>query len=224
MLRRVFFLSHTYEPVDIPTQKEIDAYLPSPKQRPVLDPTDPRAFYALVQPDSYMEMRYHVQQAHLRAVDVVDAAGKEWGEAFGRPYAGVEAVDCDDAETVLVTSSSTTSPARLVQKKLRAEGVPIGLLKIRLFRPFPVEAVLRALSGKRKAIVVDRNISFGKGGIFSDELRAAVCNDPRRPTVFGYITGLGGRDITPDLLESIVRDAMEADAPEGDAVFRGLLS
>ncbi len=218
-----FFLSHTYEPVDIPDAAQIDRYLPAPRHRMVLDTRDPHAFNALVTPDVYMEMRWQMHEAHRRALGVVDQAGQEYNELLGRNYGRIEAVDCEDADLVVVTSSSTTSPARLVVRKLRREGKKVGLLKIRLFRPFPVDDVRRVLANAKKAVVIDRNISFGKGGIFADELRGALLNARTRPTVFGFVAGLGGRDITPELIEEMVIEAMGRDEPADDVVFKGLL-
>ncbi|MCC6157338.1 MAG: pyruvate ferredoxin oxidoreductase [Deltaproteobacteria bacterium] len=218
-----FFLSHTYEPVDIPDAAQIDRYLPEARHRMVLDTRDPHAFNALVTPDVYMEMRWQIHEAHRRALGVVEQAGQEYNELLGRSYGRVEAVDCEDADLVIVTSSSTTSPARLVARKLRREGKKVGLLKIRLFRPFPVDDVRRVLANAKKAVVIDRNISFGKGGIFADELRGALLNAPTRPAVFGFVAGLGGRDITPELIEEMVIEAMGRDQPADDVVFKGLM-
>lgn len=217
-----FFLSHTYEPVDIPDQKTVDNWLPKSKRDFVLNTNNPKALNALVMPDMYMEMRYKLQKAHQSAISLVKEIGGSFKESFGRHYSTIEAINCDDAEVVLITSSSTTSPARLIIKEMREKGIKIGLLKIRMFRPFPVQDVCEVLTGKKKAIVIDRNFSFGKGGIFADEIRGAICNDPKRPLVYGYVTGLGGRDITPDLVKQIVLEACEMGPPESLAIWKGL--
>ncbi|MBI2569057.1 MAG: pyruvate ferredoxin oxidoreductase [Candidatus Schekmanbacteria bacterium] len=208
-----FILSHTYEPVDIPDQDRVDAFLPVFSPTRLLDPLNPCSFSALVQPEHYMEMRYRIQQSMDEAIGVFRTAGEELHRHFGRRYGNLETVATDDAEVVLVTAASMTGPARLAVRKLRAEGVPIGLLKVRLFRPFPTAEVRAALAGKKKAIIVDRNISFGKGGIFADEIRAAMSNVDERPKIFGYVAGLGGRDITPAFLEAIAREALEKEDP-----------
>lgn len=218
-----FFLSHTYEPVDIPDQKTVDAWLPAHEREGILDTENPMALSSLVMPDVYMEIRKKLQDAHDQTKILVNETGTSFGESFDRSYGAVEAIDCDDAEIVLVTSSSTTSPARLVIRELRAKGVKIGLLKMRLFRPFPVEDVRRALFGAKKAAVIDRNISFGKGGIFADEIRGAIANEPEAPLVYGYVTGLGGRDITPELIHEIVQDTRDRSGPpETLVIWKGL--
>lgn len=217
-----FFLSHTYEPVDIPDQDSVDSWLPAFDPVNYLDPENPRAFYGLVMPDNYMELRYQLQQAHEDAKTIIRATGKSFGDSFGREYDLLETVDCDDAETVLITSSSATSPARLVVEKLRHEGRRIGLLKMRVFRPFPSEAVQRVLGGKKTALVIDRNCSWGKGGIFADEIKGAIANLPDAPAVYSYVTGLGGRGITPALIEEIITRAENSMAPAVSSEWIGL--
>lgn len=217
-----FFLSHTYEPVDIPDPETVDRWLPPFEPENVLDPENPRAFYGLVMPDHYMELRYRLQEAHETAKSVIHDVGQSFGDHFGRPYDLLEAVHCDDAEIVLVTSSSATSPARLVVEQLRENGEKIGLLKMRIFRPFPSEAVRKVLGGKKRAIVIDRNCSWGKGGIFADEIRGAIANLAAAPDLYSYITGLGGRGITPELIETIIRKAQNSDTPPISSDWIGL--
>ncbi len=218
-----FFLSHTYEPVDIPDQKLVDEFIPYVKRKNILDPQSPHAFNSLAMPDVYMEMRHKIQLAHERALDWVEEVDADFEKAFGRSYGAVEAVQCDDADIVLVTCSTTSSPARLVVNELRGQGMKVGLLKMRLFRPFPVKRIKEALMGRKKVIVIDRNISFGKGGIFADEIKGALSNESDRPEVYGYIMGLGGRDIVPEALKEIVLEVNDMDAPPEHAIiWKGL--
>ncbi len=217
-----FFLSHTYEPVDIPSQEQVDNWLPAYEPDCFLDPENPKSFYPLVMPDNYMEIRYKLQKAHDDALDVINETGDLFAEAFGRKYGVIETVECDDADTILVTSSTMTSPARLVLKEMREKGQKIGLLKMRTFRPFPVKAVQEALKGAKKAIVVDRNCSWGKGGIFADELKSAMSMVRDAPMVYSYIAGLGGRSITPDDIREMIEESIESDAPQSNSVWKGL--
>ncbi len=219
-----FFLSHTYEPVDIPDQALVDKFLPPYRPDLYLTPKDPRSFNSLVMPDCYFELRYKIQQAMDRVLGVGEQVDRDFGAQFGRSYGLLEEVECEDADTVLVTTCTTTSPARVVIKQLRAEGHKVGLLKIRYFRPFPVEKVRQALRGKKKAVVIDRNISFGKGGIWADEIRGACAGEPDMPRIFGYITGLGGRDITPESLREIVLETEAAEKPASLIYWKGLKS
>ncbi len=220
-----FFLSHTYEPVDIPDQEQVDQWLPGFDPEYYLNPDDPKAFNGLVMPDNYMEMRYKLHQAHEKAKKVVNEVGNSYGESFGRKYKAVEAVSCDDADMILITSSSAVSPARLVVNQLRTEGKKIGLLKIRLFRPFPAEEIRDILSGVKKAVVMDRNCSWGKGGIFADEIRGVLANDPTSPAIYSYIVGLGGKSITPALIHEIVTEADETAEPSNElSIWKGMKS
>ena len=217
-----FFLSHTYEPVDIPEQEVVDAFLPAYTPDTFLNPDNPKTFYPLVMPDYFMEIRYKLNQAHNDALDMIEATGVEFEKAFGRAYGLVEAVLCDDADLVMVTSSTMTSPARLVLEKLRKNGVKAGLLKMRTFRPFPVKAVQAALKTCKKALVIDRNCSWGKGGIFADELKGAMANQTEGPEIFSYIAGLGGRSITPEMIMEMVEETQSMDHSDGQSIWKGL--
>lgn len=217
-----FFLSHTYEPVDIPDQETVDAFLPPYAPEFYLNPDKPRSFYPLVMPDNYMEIRYQFHQAHEKALGAINETGALFKSHFGRSYGLVEEVMCDDAEIVLVTSSTITSPARLVVDELRQKGVKIGLLKMRAFRPFPAQAVRDALKGSKKTIVIDRNCSWGKGGIFADELKSSLTNMPDSPQVYSYIAGLGGRSVTPDDIMEMVNQTIESETPEDNSVWKGM--
>ena len=126
----------------------------------------------------------------------------------------------EDAEVVLVTSATITSTARVVVDELREDGHRVGLLKVRLFRPFPVEDVREALASARKVAVIDRNISFGHGGIFAEEIKSALYNGPYRPPLFGFIVGLGGRDVTPAHIRGIAEYTFVHDAPETEIIWR----
>ena len=214
-----FVLSHTSEPVNVPAQEMVDHFLPPYEPKFKLDPGDPHAFNGLVTPADYMELRYKMQGAMERALAVTEEVGAEFGEAFGRRYDVIEKYRMEDAEIVLVTCSSITSTSRVVVDELRAEGEKVGLLKMRLFRPFPVAAVRDALAKAIKVAVVDRNISYGRGGIFASEIKAALYDAPVRPVTFPFIIGLGGRDVTPQSIRDIVSYTREHDGPDGEIIW-----
>jgi pyruvate/2-oxoacid:ferredoxin oxidoreductase alpha subunit len=214
-----FVLSHTEEPVDVPEPEDVDAFLPRYEADWCLDPDDPRAFNMLVGPEYYMELRLQMEQAMQSAGDVVRAVEDEFAGHFGRRYGLAEPYRLEDAELALVTAGATTGTTRVVVDELREQGIPIGLLKLRLFRPFPVAEVTRLLGGVSKVGVIDRNISFGQGGIFAAELKAALYGAPAQPAIHGYIVGLGGRDITPATLHGIVGHLLSQDAPRERPVW-----
>jgi pyruvate/2-oxoacid:ferredoxin oxidoreductase alpha subunit len=217
-----FFLSHTFEPVDIAEQSEVDRFLPPLKPRFRLDTADPYALYPLVTPAAYMEMRYNIQTAMEAVPDRYDRVEREFASVFARSYGSVEAVCCDDAEIILVASGTVASTGRLAVQALRSAGERVGLLKIKMFRPFPAALVQRYVAGAQKIAVIDRNFSFGASGIFAQELRAALYGAENRPEVFGYIAGLGGRDITADTLVDIFRRTKATPVPTSASIWIGL--
>jgi pyruvate ferredoxin oxidoreductase alpha subunit len=217
-----FFLSHTYEPVDLPSQEEVDRFLPPFKPKFLLDAKDPYALGEVAPPGVYMEMRRSIQLAMEAVPGALVAAEEEFKTLFSRDYGLFEAYRCEDAEIVLVMAGTTAGTCRQVIDGLREKGERVGLLRLRLFRPFPVQALRSALGDARKIAVLDRDCSFGAGGIFAQELRAALYGAANPPSVFSYIAGLGGRDVTPQLLENMYRITRETNEPELDSVWLGL--
>ncbi len=207
-----FYLSHTYEPVDVPDAAAVDTFLPKWVARYKLDINEPRSFGALAPPPVYMEMRMRQQEAMEQALKVLDDVDEEWGKLFGRRYGLVESYRTEGAELVLVVSGTIVSTARYVVDQLREKGEKVGLVKARVFRPFPTEAMRKALAGVPQVAVLDRNISPGHCGIFAEEIRAALYDlEPaRRPAIHGYIIGLGGRDVKPENIVDCIDRTREA--------------
>jgi pyruvate/2-oxoacid:ferredoxin oxidoreductase alpha subunit len=217
-----FYLSHTFEPVDVPDQEQVDRFLPRLSPRIRLDTGAPCAVNQLVSPAAYMEMRYNTQLAMQAALEHFGQINSEFENIFGRKHSPIEAVHCDDAEIILVTTGTVTGTCRQVVADLRSRGEKIGLLKIKMFRPFPTALLRRHLASAEKVAVIDRNFSFGASGIFAQEIRAALCNHSQHPAVFGYVAGLGGRDITPDTLTDIYAQTKHASAPSAESIWIGL--
>jgi pyruvate/2-oxoacid:ferredoxin oxidoreductase alpha subunit len=217
-----FFLSHTYEPVDIPDQESVDRFLPPFESRIAIDPSHPFAMGQMAPPSVYMEMRRDIQKGMEQVPEIYEKVEADFKEIFGRSYRQLEAIDCEDAEIVLAMAGTAVSTCREVIEELRKQGEKVGLLKMRMFRPFPTEPLKQILAPVKKVAVVDRNFSFGASGIFDQEIRAALCNMETRPLVYGYITGLGGRDVTPDILKEIYFQTKNSRAPGKDSVWVGL--
>ncbi|MDR3564287.1 MAG: pyruvate ferredoxin oxidoreductase [Negativicutes bacterium] len=200
-----FVLTHTYEIVDIPSQEEVDAFLPAyvPAAN-MLDLNAPKSLCISVSPEWQTEFRYQQYEAMEVAKEVIAAVGGEFAAAFGRKHGGmVEEYLCDDAEYVLVGMGSVTGTARLAVNKLRSEGLKVGLLKIRFFRPFPKEEIL-ALAPRVKGVgVIDRDVSFGYEGALYTEVKAALNTGSAGPRTINFIAGLSGRDITKEHLEAM---------------------
>lgn len=216
-----FFLSHTSEPVHLPDQADVDKFLPPYKAQFKLDPKDPHTFGGFGPQPIYYEFRQKMHWAQEQAKQEFKQAGREYAEFTGRAYDLVDPVQCEDAEVVLVCSGTAASTARIAVQEFRKKGVKLGLLKFLVFRPFPLEDVRAILGPVPKVAVVDRNISFGASGIFYQEIKAALYNHEKRPPVFGYIAGIGGRDITPKTFEEIVNHALSHDRPDSETIWIG---
>ncbi len=208
-----FFVSHFMEVVDLPEQGQVDRFLP-PMDLPHKFDIDKPGFLVPVVPSELYRKYRHMAQGSMDSVkEIAMRVDQEFKKEFGRNYGIVESIMVEDAEVVIVTAGSITSTARVAIKELREEGHRIGLLKIRLFRPFPIEAIQSALRGKKRIAVIDRNISLGGGGIFCQELRAALVHSPDHPLIFSYIAGIGGTDVDPEAIEKIALDVMKKTEP-----------
>lgn len=206
-----FFTSHFIEPIDVPDQPSVDAFLPRGMIPRRLDVNKPTFVASVVNAEQYSHFRQKTYDAMEMARDTIREVNDEYKARTGRGYGPVESVNTENAEIVLVTSGSITSTARVALQSLREKGHRVGLLKIRAFRPFPVEEVQEALKDVPKVAVVDRNISVGREGIFCEELKAALYPLDRRPKVTGYIAGLCGSDVSPEMLENMVVRTIEND-------------
>ena len=207
-----FTLSHTYEPVDVPSQEEVDAFLPSWNPEHVLTPDRPLSFGALAGPKDYFRLRRRMAADMDLAAKTTEQVGRDFGQIFGRSYGLVEAYRCADANTLLVTSGAVGETAKSAVDTLRAQGLAAGNLRLRAFRPFPTEALLRAVRPGTNLAVVDRSYSPGAEGIWCSEIKAALYGRADPPAVYGFVAGLGGGDITSELLQEIWREANEGRA------------
>ncbi len=208
------YISHTMEPVEVPDPELVARFLPPFEPALRLDVNRPRAFGGTVTPAQWRATRLSMQAAMALALDRVEEAGRLYGDLTGRGYARVEAYRADGAELLLVAAGGMAGTCREAVDRLRSEGVPLGLVKLRLFRPFPGEDLARLLGRAAKVAVIDRNCSVGSGGIFCQEVRAALgAWGESRPQVFSFIAGLGGVNVSPERVIQIARHALEAKEP-----------
>ncbi len=212
-----FYLSHTSEPVDVPDQAAVDAYLPPFRPRVLLDPERPRAVGGLAGPDAYMEFRHDLQQGMDEAKDALVKADAEFRLRFGRGYGLIEARETEGADLALVTMGTLAGTAAAALPALRGNGARVGLARVRVLRPFPAEALRAALRRARRVLVLDRNLSPGSGGVLHAEVAAALAGVLDPPLVLGALAGLGGRDVRP---EGVAEAAAWARAPERHAEER----
>lgn len=217
-----FFLSHTSEIVDVPESGQVDKFLPSYQPEYKLDLSDPRMFGGIIGPEYYYEQRFVMHQDSQHALDRYLQVCRDFFEIFGRKYDLIETYRSKEAELIVVTAGTITSVARIAVDRLREAGQRVGLVKVRMFRPLPVASWQNAFGGASKVVVIDRNLSAGLGGIFASEVQAALYSMQNRPVVFPIVAGLGGRDVTPDDVEAVAKDALASDKPKQLPIFWGL--
>lgn len=190
-----FYVSHALEPVLVPEQKLVDAYLPPYAPEHFLDPERGESWGNVVTQDMYCRHRRALGAAMARVPEVALQADREWRERTGRGWGILERYRCEGAELVIATLGSMCGTAREAVDELRAAGIAAGLLKVRLFRPLPAEALRAALAGVRDVLVLDRNFSPGSGGVLHQELRGALFGMQNAPRVHGCLAGVGGVNV-----------------------------
>jgi len=207
-----FILTHATERVDVPEQAAVDAFLPSYVPRQVLDPDEPVSIGSMVGPEAFTEVRYLAHVRQLEALEVIPRVAAEFAAHFGRDSGGlVRSYRTDGAETVVVALGSVLGTLEDVIDAERADGVPVGVLGITSFRPFPYDAVRAALGQARRVVVVERALAVGAGGIVAGDVRIALAG-----TGIGertVIAGLGGRPITIASLRTMLGRAVRDELP-----------
>ncbi len=207
-----FYVSHSLEPVCVPEQALVDAYLPPfvPAQR--LDTAAPSSWGNVVTQDMYYRHRQDVEAAMGRVPELAADADRAWAERTGRSHGVLERYRCDGARTVIVSMGSMCGTAREAVDAMRDQGLPVGLLKLRLFRPLPAQALRAALAGTADIVVLDRNHSPGCGGVLHQELRAALYGMAAAPRVHGLLAGVGGVNVSPERITAFVQQALHGEA------------
>jgi len=197
-----YVLTHTYESVDMPPQDQVDAFLPRYDPLYKLDPEDPYTLGAFADPSLYQEMRYEIQRDALAAKDVVKEVARDFQSAFGRWMGDVvEPYLCDDADTIYIGLGTVVGTLKDWADVRREQGDKIGVLKLRCFRPFPADELRQALASAKRVVAIEKAVSVGGYGIVAAELRGALYGQPNTPPVACVMTGLGGRDVTFQVLD-----------------------
>ena len=202
-----FILTHAHERIDLPTQAQVDGFLPPFEPRQVLDPAEPVTIGAMVGPEAFAEVKYLAHAKQLQALDLIPEVAGEFARAFGRESGGlVRGYRAENAETVVVALGSVLGTIEDTVDELREEGVSIGALGIKSFRPFPLEEVRAALRYAKRVVVLEKALAVGIGGIVSANVRMALSGIQ----LHGYtaIAGLGGRPITKKSLRGLFADAV----------------
>jgi pyruvate ferredoxin oxidoreductase alpha subunit len=202
-----FVLTHAFEQVDLPTQEQVDGFLPSFEPRQLLDPEDPVTIGAMVGPEAFAEVKYLMHAKQMEALDEIPVIADDFRQAFGRSSGGlVQSYRLEDAETVVVALGSVLGTVDEVVDGLRDEGVPVGALGIKCFRPWPIAEVREVLSRARRVVVVEKAFAVGAGGIVGQNTRDALGGQPVE--VYDVVAGLGGRPITRASLRGLLDDVL----------------
>jgi len=203
-----FILTHAVEGIDVPSQDEVDAFLPPFVAAQRLDPEEPITIGAMVGPEAFTEVRYLAHRNYLRGLETIPQVAKEFEHRFGRRSGGLLNVDCvDGAELVVVSLGSVLGTIRDAVDQLRSDGHRVGVIGITSFRPFPHAALREALKGAKRVVVVEKSLALGAGGVVANDVLVA---SPQSQT-YSVIAGLGGRPIMRASLNKIFKRALSDD-------------
>lgn len=205
-----FILTHAFERVDIPSQQQVDAYLPPFDPRQVLDPAEPVSIGAMVGPEAFMEVKYLAHAKQMQAIERIPQLAAEFKQTFGRDSGGlIRTYRSEDAETIVIAMGSVLGTIKDTVDEMREQGHKIGVLGIISYRPFPLAQVRAALIGCKRFLVLEKSLAVGIGGIVATDVRMAVTGTGLK----GYtaIAGLGGRPIPKSSLHKLFSQA-EAEA------------
>jgi pyruvate ferredoxin oxidoreductase alpha subunit len=196
--------------VDLPSQKEIDAYLPPYQPIYKLDTDNPLTMGAFAEPDKYMETRYMIQHTMERSIPIIEGVAQEFKRTFGRTAGGLlEKYRVEDASTVVVALGSMAGTIKDVVDDLRNKGQKIGVLRLITYRPLPQEALYEALKDAQNIVVIEKAISLGGSTPLAVELRSIFHGRPSYPKISGFVIGLVGRDVTLDDLKYAIEKAQQ---------------
>jgi pyruvate ferredoxin oxidoreductase alpha subunit len=211
-----FTLSFTREPVTVPAAAEVAEFLPAyhPHHAFIRGSKPMAQGAAVLGGAAYSYFRYQQHRAQENVLRVHEGIAAEFAARFGRRYGLIEAFQLDDAEYVLVMSNAFASKGKAAVQRWRARGMKVGLLRLRVLRPFPAAAIATALSGRKAVAVIDQNLAPGSGGITYPEIVTALYQEKHRPPVLSVIGGLGGKDISEAEFDAVLHDLERAAAGE----------
>jgi len=206
-----FILTHVYEPVELLDKEKVSSFLPAYHPKDVLDPANPKTIGAFADPTTYTEFRYLQFEAQKKALAKIEAVAKEFEETFGRSFGGlIDTYRAEDAEVAIVTLGSVIGTIKDAIDAMRSEGIRVGLVKVRSYRPFPVKALKDALKDAAVIAVLEKDVSIGNEAGLLTDLKAAFYNSNIRTPIIGFTAGLGGRDITVKDIQKMVQKAVAA--------------
>ncbi len=203
-----YVLPHAYEIVDLPSQEEVDRFLPPMEPIYKMDTKNPLTIGAYAEPDKYMETRYMIQYTMEKSIAIVEDVARDFTSTFGRTSWGLfEKYSVEDADTIVVAMGSMAGTIKEAIDEMRAGGRKVGLVRLICYRPFPAEALYEVLSPARNVVVMEKAISLGAGAPLATELRATFQGRPANPRISGFVIGLGGRDVTTENIHDAIDEA-----------------
>jgi len=210
-----FALTHVIEPIEYWTKDMVKQYLPPFQPLNRLYPDKPVSMGAFAMPEIFTEAKKAHDVALWNSRPIIDKAWAEMAAVTGRTYSPVETYRTEDAETLIFGMGSMCETASLAVDRMREQGKKVGLVKLRLWRPLPLEELRKVLAPAKDVVVLDRSVSLGGGNApVTSELRAVMYHEPQRPNIHCMIAGLGGRDVTPDDVSSMVEMALSGTKQE----------
>lgn len=205
-----FILSHVIEPYEPVDQKTVDGFLPPYDPLYTMHPDNPVTMGAFSMPEMFTETKMAHDVALRESADVIKEVWEEWGKLTGRHYTAVEEYRTDDADTVFVTIGSFSELGMEVVDRMREKGLKVGLVKIRLYRPFPTEDIVSVLTKFKNVLVIERFLSLGGiGGPLASEIKTALYQLKDAPIIVDFICGLSGRDVPPEEFFDMYNTAMD---------------
>ncbi len=200
-----FILSHTMEQLFVPEQDLADRFLPAYQAPYHLDTENPLSFGAAATPDNFYNLRKALAKTMKNVPKEIEEGAERFSRLFHRRYANLEGYRLEGAEVVIVSSGALTGTVRIAVDRLRDAGKKVGLVKLRLFRPFPREELLEMVQGVPDVLAFSRAVSYGAGGTLAQELRASLYHLESRPRIFDVIISLGGKEVFPETVIDVVQ-------------------
>lgn len=219
VIHEAFYVSHALEPVVVPAQERVDEYLPPFDPIHRLDTQLGESWGNVVNQDMFYRHRKALTESMALVPEAAISADADYERMFGRGYGILERYRMDGADTAIVGFGSMCGTARVAVDALRDAGHAVGLLKIKLFNPFPIEHVRQAVAGVPKLVVIERNVSPGIGGVLAQSLKSALYGMSDPPAVHSYLAGVGGVNVSARTLVELVTKAM-GDEPVAESVWQ----
>ncbi len=218
-----FQLTHMVEPVEFPDQELVNKFLPPRESFATLHPSKPVTMGAFAMSDYFTEILKAKNEALKSSKKIILEVWEEWAKMFGRTYKPVETYKADDAELLVLTMGSMGETAEMAIDELQAQGASVGLVKLRLWRPFPFAEIKEVLMKAKRVLVTDRAVSFGgPGGPVCGEVKAALYNESHKPVIYSSIIGLGGRDVTVADFTGMINRVIKGEANVDTYEFWGV--